>query len=90
MMYYITIITLCQPLWWKYVIEFGDDITAVHEVGTGGGVVSGAVIDPLALTGHDYKVWFNQAHYYRDVEGVWKPTAVPDAVGISIRELPHC
>lgn len=60
---------------------YGDDITAIHAAGTGGGVVSGAVIDPLSLTGHDYKVWFNQAHYYRDVDGKWKPTAFPDAVG---------
>ena len=60
--------------------EYGDDIVAVHAAGTGGGVVSGKVIDPLALTGHDYKVWFNQGHYYLDTDGKWKPTAEPDAI----------
>ncbi len=59
--------------------EYGDDITADH-VGTGGGVVSGTVVDPLALTGNDYKVWFNQGHYYLDVDGEWKPTAEPNAI----------
>ena len=70
--------------------EYGDDITAVHTVGTGGGTVSGIVLDPLSLTGHDYLVWFNQAHYYRDVDGVWKPTAFPDAVGKSLSKYLDC
>ena len=60
--------------------EFGDDIETTHSAGTAGGGVSGTIIDPLALTGHDYKVWFNQAHYYLDVDGKWKPTAEPDAI----------
>jgi len=60
--------------------EYGDDITADHAAGTGGGVVSGTVVDPMGLTGHDYKVWFNQGHYYLDVDGKWKSTAEPDAI----------
>jgi len=70
--------------------EFGDDITADHAAGTGGGIVSGTVIDPMGLTGHDYKVWFNQGHYYRDVDGKWKPTAFPDAVGKSLSKYLDC
>lgn len=70
--------------------EYGDDIETTHSTGTAGGGVSGTVIDPLALTGHDYKVWFNQGHYYRDVDGKWKPTAFPDAVGKSLSKYLDC
>jgi hypothetical protein len=70
--------------------EYGDDIEATHGAGTAGGGVSGTVIDPVALTGHDYKVWFDQAHYYRDVDGKWKPTAFPDAVGRAVSKYLDC
>lgn len=59
--------------------ESGDDLAITHD-GTSGGSVTGVIIDPLILTGNDYKVWFDQAHYYLDVDGNWKPTAEPDAI----------
>ena len=39
------------------------------------------VIDPTQVTGHDYKVFFDQQHYYYDKDGVWKKTAYPDSIG---------
>jgi len=65
----------------EYNAEFMDAFEAEHTTGSAGGAVSGMVIDQSALTGHNYTVWFDQQHYYRDVDGVWKKTALPDAVG---------
>jgi hypothetical protein len=59
--------------------EFGDDIDMTH-IGTAGGIVTGTIIDPMAVTGHDYKVWFDQAHYYLDYDFNWKPTAEPGVI----------
>ena len=69
---------------------FGDVLDVTHVKGTAGGVVSATIIDPMVLTGHDYKVWYDQQHYYLDVDGVWKPTAFPDKVGKSASKLLDC
>ncbi|MCK4296453.1 MAG: hypothetical protein KAX28_07355, partial [Candidatus Marinimicrobia bacterium] len=60
---------------------YGDVEELTHSAGTCDGGATVKVIDPYALTGHDYEVFFDQQHYYRDVDGVWKETAYPDAVG---------
>ncbi len=39
------------------------------------------VIDPSAVTGHDYEIFFDHQHYYRDLDGKWKFTNYPDSVG---------
>ena len=59
----------------------GGEYELAHSAGTADGGAGYTVIDPYALTGHDYEVFFNQQHYYRDVDGIWKETAYPDAVG---------
>ncbi|MCK4447364.1 MAG: hypothetical protein KAW56_09820, partial [Candidatus Marinimicrobia bacterium] len=61
--------------------EPGDVTALTHSAGTCDGGASYKIIDPYALTGDDYEVFFNQQHYYRDVDGIWKETAYPDAVG---------
>jgi len=38
----------------------GDTLFAVHSAGTGDGSAFAVVVDPYRLTGHDYKVTFNQ------------------------------
>ena len=61
--------------------EPGDVTALTHSAGTCDGGASYKIIDPYALTGDDYEVFFDQQHYYRDVDGIWKETAYPDAVG---------
>ncbi len=39
------------------------------------------VIDPLKLTGDDYLVYFENWHFYMDMDGQWKRTNYPDSVG---------
>jgi hypothetical protein len=71
-----------QPLQYEvYNAEFMGELEIAHTAGSAGGAIGGTVVDPSALTGHDYTVWFDQQHYYRDLDGVWKKTAFPDAVG---------
>jgi len=64
--------------------EYGNEYPLVHSAGTCDGSASYVVIDPMALTGHDYTVFFDQQHYYRDADGVWQETNYPDAVGKSL------
>jgi len=61
--------------------EVGGDIPAEHSVGTAGGGMTVSVVDPYQITGHDYEVFFDLQHYYRDGDGIWKETIYPDAVG---------
>lgn len=60
--------------------DFGDLIDITH---TGAANISVDVmtVNAGALNGHEYKIWFNQKHYYLDVDGLWKMTALPDAIG---------
>jgi len=64
----------------EYGAEHLGDIEVTH-TGTAGGDVTATVIDPASLTGHDYKLFFDQQHYYMDVDGKWKFTNYPDSVG---------
>jgi hypothetical protein len=62
-----------------YNAEFLDELEITHTTGLAGGVVTGSVIDPSVLTGHDYAVWFDQQHYFLDADGVWNKTDAPAA-----------
>lgn len=61
--------------------NYGDVIASVHSEGGSDGTIQVNVIDPTALTGDDYQLYFDMGHYYLDVDGYWKPTAYPDSVG---------
>ena len=49
------------------------DIT--HDAGTGDGGPVPYVVNPLALTGHDYQVYFTQRQEIRDPNGDWVPAS---------------
>nr|MBI9031869.1 hypothetical protein [bacterium] len=61
--------------------ETNADLVATQTSGTANATVSVKVVNPTETTGHDYKVWFNQQHYYLDSDGIWKFTNFPDSVG---------
>ncbi|MBU1635210.1 T9SS type A sorting domain-containing protein [bacterium] len=65
----------------------GGEYELAHSAGTADGGAGYTVIDPYALTGHDYEVFFNQQHYYRDVDGKWKMTNYPDSVGKALGKV---
>ena len=67
--------------------SFGSEYELTHSAGTGDGGASYNIVDPYALTGHDYEVFFNQQHYYRDVDGKWKMTNYPDSVGKALGKV---
>lgn len=62
--------------------EPGALVEVEHE-GTADATVDVTVVDPEALTGHQYEVFFDQQHYYLDQDGTWKKTNYPDSVGMS-------
>ncbi len=62
-------------------VDYGDRYKFTHSEGNSDGFVEVTVVDPLALTGHDYEVFINKQHYYLDVDGQWKFTNYPDSVG---------
>jgi hypothetical protein len=61
-------------------IAFGSGYNFTHE-GPSDGSAEATVVDPTALTGHEYRVDFGIQHYYLDVDGKWKFTNYPDSVG---------
>ncbi|MCK4640486.1 MAG: T9SS type A sorting domain-containing protein [Candidatus Marinimicrobia bacterium] len=65
----------------------GGEYELAHSAGTCDGGAGYTVIDPYALTGHDYEVFFDQQHYYRDVDGFWKETNYPDSVGKALGKV---
>lgn len=67
--------------------EFSNEYELTHSAGTCDGGATYKVIDPYALTGHDYEIFFNQQHYYMDVDGNWKKTNYPDSVGKAIGKV---
>ncbi|MFC1550107.1 hypothetical protein ACFL46_02305 [Candidatus Neomarinimicrobiota bacterium] len=75
----ITVTPNTGPLGVEYNAGFMDGFDATHSAGSAGGAVAGNVIDQSALTGHSYKVWFDQQHYYLDAAGVWQKTDAPAA-----------
>ncbi len=70
---------------------FGSDISWTHSEGNSDGNLELTVIDPTALTGDEYEVYFDWQHYYLDVDGVWKTTNYPDSVGkIMLGKIVDC
>ena len=65
----------------SYDVSSGEGLTVSHTTGTAIASAGATVVDPAALKGNEYEVFFNNQHYYRDVDGLWKETAFPDAVG---------
>jgi len=53
----------------------------VTQNGNADASVTISVVEPDSLTGDDYKIYFDQQHYYRDKDGQWKKTNYPDSVG---------
>ena len=62
------------------VLDQESDVPVTH-TGTANAGVSVSVINPYDLTGDDYTVYFDQQHYYRNLDGHWIKTAYADAVG---------
>jgi len=56
-----------------YGADAGETVPTDHE-GLAGGGVEVEVISPDQLTGDDYQVYFDQQHYYRDINGIWQET----------------
>ncbi|MCF7809173.1 MAG: T9SS type A sorting domain-containing protein [Candidatus Marinimicrobia bacterium] len=56
------------------------DYTVSH-TGTADASVDLIVADPYDLTGDDYEIYFDQQHYYVDLDGLWKTTNYADSVG---------
>ncbi len=65
----------------SYGSEVGDTWTADHTYGAANAKVDLEVVNPETITGHDYMVFFDLQHYYKDLDGVWKETNYPDSVG---------
>lgn len=53
----------------------------VTHSGTADASVAVAISNPYSLTGDDYEVYFDQQHYYVDLNGVWQTTNYADSVG---------
>ncbi len=62
-------------------IAYESQYKFTHSAGSSDGFVTATVVDPMALTGDEYKVEFFLQHYYLDVDGMWKFTNYPDSVG---------
>ena len=71
----------------RLTTEFGDSIRNVnHGLANANaapcdGEVIVRVVDQTKVTGHDYEVFFDQQHYYRDLDGYWKHTNYADSIG---------
>lgn len=62
------------------------DVLTVSQEGSGDAVVTVEVVNPKAVTGDDYEVFFDQQHYYLDTDGQWKTTNYADSVGKSLNK----
>ncbi len=67
--------------------EIDNEYELTHSAGTCDGGATYKIIDPYELTGHDYEVFFDQQHYYMDVDGKWKKTNYPDSVGKALGKV---
>lgn len=67
------------PVGMEYAAEYGDEVAVTH-TGPSDGTLILSVVNPQALTGNDYEVYFDTDHYYLDVDGIWKSTAEPGVV----------
>ena len=66
---------------------FNSGLEVTHSSGSANAAVTVKVVDQNALTGDDYEVFFDEQHYYMDVDGVWKKTNYADSVGRSLDKL---
>jgi len=68
------------------IIPWNENFSPIEVTHEGGAEASVevTVVDPDSLTGDDYKIYFDQQHYYRDSDGQWKKTKYPDSVGTSL------
>jgi hypothetical protein len=73
----------------ELVSGYGESVETVH-TGTAGGDVSVQVINQDDLNGHDYVVFFDKQHYYRDLDGVWQTTNYADSVGRRLAKSLDC
>ena len=64
--------------------------TIEHSTGGSDGTISVSVVNPFEVTGDSYEVYFDIGHYYRDVDGIWKPTAYADSVGRVLSRSSDC
>lgn len=60
----------------------GSSVEYEH-VGTANASLDIKVIDPEALTGNQYEVFFDQQHYYLAADGTWKKSNYPDSIGVT-------
>lgn len=58
----------------------GQGLALTHN-GTANATVEVTVVDPAAVTGNNYEIYFDEQHYYLDKDGVWKETNYPDSIG---------
>ncbi len=75
------IVTIQDPKpGYEVPVKAGDGVAIEHE-GLSDAQVSVDVVNPEALTGDDYEIYFTLQHWYRDTDGEWKRTNYPDSVG---------
>ena len=55
--------------------DVGQSIASVHSAGGSDGTINVTVINPTQITGDSYEVFHDVGHFYRDLEGVWQPSA---------------
>lgn len=60
---------------------YGTMVEASHPSGGSDGSAWAAVVDPKALTGDSYEIFFETEHFYLDVDGMWKGTSAPGVIG---------
>ena len=60
--------------------DFGSAITTTHN-GTADGEVNVNVVDPTALTGHDYQIFFTERQEIRNANGDWVPSSTMRLMG---------
>ena len=58
----------------------GDGVENTHAEGVAAASIDVKVVDPTKITGDSYEVYFEPWHFYMDVDGKWKRTALPDSV----------
>ncbi|MCF8260846.1 MAG: T9SS type A sorting domain-containing protein [Melioribacteraceae bacterium] len=61
--------------------ETSTGLFASQTSGSANATVEYNIVNPTETTGHDYKVWFNEQHYYFGTDGEWHFTNYPDSIG---------
>jgi len=55
----------------------GNNLSVTHATGVADGVTTATVVDPTAVTGHDYEIFFTQVEEVRNANGDWVPAGTP-------------